>query len=135
MGMEYDASWSIDSEEDTMAKMESGVNARAIDFAKIGRLILSDESWNGEQVVWSAWIVESTKIDPINRVDKFGENIFYQNGWWVYGPNKTGRYTIAGWGHWEQYVFIFPDNNMIVLRFGKEIGDVDSHGIRSPRKS
>ncbi len=126
MGMEYDASWSIDSEEDAMAKMESGVNARAIDFAKIGRLMLSEGNWDGEQVVSSAWIAESTKIDPTNRVDKFGENIFYQNGWWVYGPNETDRYTIAGWGHLGQYLFIFPDQNMIVLRFGKEIGDVDS---------
>jgi CubicO group peptidase (beta-lactamase class C family) len=41
LGMEFDASWSIDSESGNMVKMESGLNARAIDYAKIGRLILN----------------------------------------------------------------------------------------------
>ena len=126
LGMEYDASWSIDSEEDGMAKMESGVNARAIDFAKIGRLLLSGGNWNGDQVVSKDWIEDSMEIDPANNVAKFGENIYYQNGWWIYGPTETDLYTVSGWGHLGQYLFIFPEENMLVLRFGKEIGKVNS---------
>jgi CubicO group peptidase (beta-lactamase class C family) len=38
LGMEYPASWSLDSQQCGMEKMESGLNARAIDFAKFGRL-------------------------------------------------------------------------------------------------
>src|SRR4030042_440402 len=34
LGMEYPATWSINQEEDGLEKMESGLNARAIDFAK-----------------------------------------------------------------------------------------------------
>ena len=126
MGMEYEASWSIDSEEDAMAKMESGINARAIDFAKIGQLLLSDGNWNGEQIVPKKWIADSKKIDPENRVSKIGENIYYQNGWWLYGPTETDKFTVSGWGHLGQYLFVFPDENMLVMRFGKEIGKVDS---------
>ncbi len=126
LGMAYDASWSIDSEEDGMAKMESGLNARAIDFAKIARLVLHKGNWNGEQIVSETWIEASMKIDPANNVPKFGDNVFYQYGWWVFAPTDTDRYAVSGWGHLGQYLYIFPDDNMIVIRFGKEIGKVDS---------
>ena len=126
LGMEYDASWSIDSEKDGMAKMESGVNARAIDIAKIGRLLLSGGYWNGQQVVSRDWIEDSMKIDPANNVAKFGENIYYQNGWWIYGSSEKDIYTVSAWGHLGQYLFVFPEDNMLVLRFGKEIGKVNS---------
>ena len=126
LGTEYDASWSLDSEEDGMAKMESGYNARAIDFAKIGRLILNQGKWDGEQIISAEWINNSTKIEPENLVAKFGDNVYYQNGWWVINPTTKDKYTVFGWGHLGQYLFVFPDDDMIVLRFGKEIGEVDS---------
>ncbi|MDO9084882.1 MAG: serine hydrolase [Anaerolineaceae bacterium] len=126
LGMEFDSSWSIDSETGNMEKMESGLNARAIDYAKIGRLILIDGNWNGEQIISSEWIKNSTKIEPKNNVEKIGENYFYQNGWWIIAPTTTDKYTIFAWGHLGQYLFIFPDDNTMVLRFGKEIGKVDS---------
>jgi CubicO group peptidase (beta-lactamase class C family) len=40
-------------------KMESGINARPIDFAKLGRLFLGGGSWNGEQVVPAPWVESS----------------------------------------------------------------------------
>jgi hypothetical protein len=33
---------------------------------------------------------------------------------------------VFGWGHPGQYLFVYPDNDMITLRSGKEIGEVDS---------
>ena len=124
--MEFDASWSIDSVADNMVKMESGLNARAIDYAKFGRLILNEGFWNGEQVVSSEWINNSTKIEPKNNVEKFGDDFFYQNGWWVIAPTDSDMYTVFAWGHLGQYLFIFPDENTMVLRFGTRIGKVDS---------
>lgn len=126
LGAEYDAFWNVDSEEGNMAKMESGFNARAIDFAKLGRLILKQGNWNGDQVISANWVEKSTKVDPQNIIEKFGENTLYQNGWWIYKPTATDKYTVFGWGHLGQYLFIFPDDNMLILRFGKEIGKVDS---------
>jgi CubicO group peptidase (beta-lactamase class C family) len=126
LGMEFDASWSIDSEEDNMVKMESGINARAIDFAKIGRLVLNNGLWGDEQIVSSVWLDRSLQIDSSNNVAKFGDSIFYQTGWWVYAPAGSDQFTIFGWGHLGQYLFIFPEEDMIVLRFGKKIGRVDS---------
>jgi CubicO group peptidase (beta-lactamase class C family) len=38
LGAEFAASWSLDSQEDGFEQMQSGINARAIDFAKFGQL-------------------------------------------------------------------------------------------------
>jgi CubicO group peptidase (beta-lactamase class C family) len=38
LGMEADGSWSLDSTQGGFEKMESGVNARARDFARFGML-------------------------------------------------------------------------------------------------
>jgi CubicO group peptidase (beta-lactamase class C family) len=40
LGMEAPATWSLDSSHDGVEKMERGLNARAIDFAKFARLYL-----------------------------------------------------------------------------------------------
>jgi hypothetical protein len=45
LGMEAPGSWSLNSDASRYEKMESGINARAIDFAKIGRLFLNNENW------------------------------------------------------------------------------------------
>lgn len=126
LGMEYEASWSVDSEESGMAKMESGLNARAIDFARIGRLVLEGGNWNGDQVVSAEWMEASTRIDPANRVPRLGEHIHYQLGWWVHAPSSGDEYVVFAWGHLGQYLFIFPEEDMLVLRFGRMIGKVDS---------
>lgn len=45
LGMEYPASWSLDSDAGGFAKMESGLNGRAIGYAKPGRLDLHGGRW------------------------------------------------------------------------------------------
>ena len=52
--MEFDGSWSLDSRG--FEKMESGINARAIDFVKFGRLYLNNGNWDGTQVLPADWI-------------------------------------------------------------------------------
>ncbi len=49
LGMEANGSWSLDSEESAFEKVESGINGRAIDFAKFGLLNLNRGEWNGKQ--------------------------------------------------------------------------------------
>ena len=47
LGMEFDGAWTLDSEAAGFEKMEAGLNARAIDFAKLGRLFLHEGEWDG----------------------------------------------------------------------------------------
>ncbi len=58
LGTEFDASWSLDSQKSGFEKMESGINARAVDYARFGLLYLHNGFWNGQQILPAAWIAE-----------------------------------------------------------------------------
>ena len=126
MGMEYAGSWSMDSEASGMTKMESGLNLRAIDFAKFGRLILNKGQWNNIQLISQDWITKSITIDPDHKLDDFGNELYYENCWWLYSKNGRTPYIIAASGHLGQFLYIFPEKNIIIVRMGKKQGNVDS---------
>ena len=58
IGMEYPATWSIDSEQDGFELTPILLNARAIDLAKFGRLYLNNGNWDGKQIVPEQWVVD-----------------------------------------------------------------------------
>ncbi len=126
MHMEFSGSWSLDSDESRMTKMESGLNIRAIDFAKLGRLVLNKGNWNGEQIISKNWLEASCIISSSNKVNEFGDEIYYQNFWWLFSKDHEKAYIISGWGHLGQYLYIFPEKNIIVVRMGKDVGKVKS---------
>jgi CubicO group peptidase (beta-lactamase class C family) len=45
LGAEADATWSLDSEDSGFEKMESGLNATPVDYARFGLLFLHDGEW------------------------------------------------------------------------------------------
>lgn len=114
--MEYDGSWSIDKKMDGLEKTFCCVNARARDFAKIGRLYLNNGNWNGKQIVSVKWVEESTKIDTTQ-----GSVKEYQYQWWL--PSTNGDFMAEG--ILGQYVYVNPNDNTIIVRMGKKNGRVD----------
>jgi len=123
LGMETPGSWSLDSNHSQFEKMASGINARAIDFAKFGRLYLNRGNWDGKQIIPSAWIEESTKPDMTSDPAEY-----YQYLWWVtmweMRPGEVHYRYVATGGH-GQYLHIFPEQQLIFVRFGKSTGGVD----------
>ncbi|MCC2647921.1 MAG: beta-lactamase [Nitrososphaeraceae archaeon] len=117
LGMEASASWSLDSDAHGFEKMESGINARAIDFAKIGRLFLNNGNWNGKQIISEIWVNESTRPDTITDPTQF-----YQYMWWVENAQKEGNYHFFAVGKYGQYIYVIPEKNMIIVRHGYESG-------------
>jgi CubicO group peptidase (beta-lactamase class C family) len=115
LGMEYDASWSIDRKKDGLEKTFCCINARARDFAKIGRLYLNKGNWNGKQIVKETWVNESTKVDTTA-----GSAWYYQYQWWL--PTKNGDFMAEG--ILGQFIYVNPSKNMIIVRLGKKHGDV-----------
>ena len=115
LGMEYDASWSIDRRENGMEKTFCCLNARARDFAKIGRLYLNKGNWNGQQIVSENWVKESTKVDRSE-----GSKRYYQYQWWL--PSDNGDYMAQG--ILGQYIYVHPEKNLIIVRLGKKQGNV-----------
>jgi CubicO group peptidase (beta-lactamase class C family) len=116
LGMEADGSWSLDSKEDGFEKMESGINGRAIDFAKFGSLYLNRGKWNGKQVVPASWVEESTRMDTTTDPADF-----YQDFWWVdvVRPER-GRFLARG--NYGQFIYVVPDKDLVIVRFGEDWG-------------
>ncbi|AWH86217.1 serine hydrolase [Flavobacterium album] len=116
LGMEYDATWSLDKKKDGLEKTFCCINARARDFAKLGRLYLNKGNWNGKQIVSSQWVKESTTPTPGNQE--------YTNQWWLNGDGSYSAKGILG-----QYIYVNPAKNLIIVRLGKNHGNTDWDGL------
>ena len=111
LGMEAPASWSLDRKDDkAIEKSFCCLQARAIDFAKLGRLYLNGGNWNGKQIVSKKWVEYSTHSDPSGN-----NKHFYNNNWGI-GPLKYGSYFAVGL--FGQYLYMYPEKNIIIVRFG-----------------
>jgi CubicO group peptidase (beta-lactamase class C family) len=121
LGMEAPASWSLDSEASGFEKMESGINARAIDFAKFGRLYLNNGSnWNGEQVISEKWIKTSTSANSTTD-----PSIEYQYGWWIYPSQEGVDNHFSARGNLGQVIYIVPEERLVIVRHGYDFGQVN----------
>jgi CubicO group peptidase (beta-lactamase class C family) len=116
MGMEADSSWSLDSNKDGFEKMESGVNARARDFARFGMLFAKEGSWEGRQLISREWVKESTR--PDTGTDPSQD---YQYFWWVNTPE--GKNHFSAQGNYGQYIYVAPEKDLVIVRLGKEEGE------------
>lgn len=117
LGMEYNGAWSIDHEGDGLEKTWCCLSATARDFAKFGRLYLNNGNWNGKQIVSRNWVEQSTKIDTSE-----GSAWNYQYQWWLVSKDSNAYMAI---GHLEQYVYIDPAKQLIIVRLGKSSGNLD----------
>jgi CubicO group peptidase (beta-lactamase class C family) len=114
--MEFDASWSLDRKKNGLEKTFCCINARARDYAKIGRLYLNKGKWNDKQIVSENWVAQSTKIDTTNN-----SSLRYQYQWWL--PSQTGDFIARG--ILGQYIYVNPEKNLIIVRLGKGLRQRD----------
>ena len=125
MGAEFPASWSLDSEQSGFEKMESGINARAIDFARFGLIFLHNGFWNGRQILPEEWVRESTEpLRPDPRTwETFPEwldyNGYYKYHWWGIN-NEDGTYDFHAEGRYGQIIYVAPRKDMVVVRLGAQ---------------
>jgi CubicO group peptidase (beta-lactamase class C family) len=95
--------------------MESGLNARAIDFAKLGLLYAHDGRWQGRQLVPRSWVRESTDVD-VSR----DPSLRYEYGWWT--PRRTRIQAFYAHGNKGQYLYVVPGSGLVIARFGSDYG-------------
>ena len=112
--MEYDASWSIDRKKNGLEKTFCCINARARDFAKIGRLYKNNGVWDDTQVVSQEWVEESTKLDTMD-----GSVNYYQYQWWLPTPGED----FMAQGILGQFVYVHPEKDLIIVRLGRKYGE------------
>ena len=130
LGMEFGGSWSIDSETSDFEKMETGVNARAIDFAKFGQLFLNGGAWNDQQVISQTWVAESTRpylpsdysaYYPADWFSGLPGQGYYQYMWWGTAVDPRS-YDFMAAGDRGQFIYVSPGNALVIVRNGIDYG-------------
>lgn len=125
MGAEFSATWSLDSEQFGFEKMESGLNVRAIDFARFGEIFLHNGLWNGHQILPREWVAQSTApADPDPREWQTFPNWpkvggYYGYHWWGL-TNSDGSYDFMARGQYDQLIYVAPRKNVVVVRMGNQ---------------
>lgn len=117
IGMEYDASWILDSQWSGFEKTQGGLNARAIDFAKFGRLYLRKGAWQDQRILPESWVVDSTQ-EEIPALEGIPDGFYYKYMWWGV-PQEYGESDYYAMGNYGQVIYLSPSKNLIILRFGE----------------
>lgn len=97
-------------------KLEKGFccfNARVHDYAKFAQLYLQKGKWNGMEIIPEAWVNFTTTQEAKNE-SKW--NFDFSNYWY---PSTDGKSDFTAQGYNRQIIYINPDKNLLILRFGK----------------
>ena len=126
LGAEHDALWNLDRKNGT-EKASCCFNSNARDFARIGQLVLNGGKWNGKQLVPELYLKEATA--PVAElIDKElnTPNRRYGYQWWYLNyKNYSIKYARGILG---QYIFVIPELNAVIVRFGHKRSDVKIDG-------
>jgi CubicO group peptidase (beta-lactamase class C family) len=114
LGADSDASWSLDSKRSGFEKMESGLNATALDYARFGLLFLHGGEWNGRRIVSREWVRAATRIHTATDYPNP-----YGYFWWIDGKRPDRSYAFGNYG---QYIYVDPHADVVVVRLGSDWG-------------
>ncbi len=116
LGMTYEGYVTLDSKKHRHARTFGGFALTARDMARFGQLMLHEGRWRGRQLVPS-WFIQALRTRDSQRW--FG----YRHSYWRSG------YEEANWQenkqHWAagflgQYIFIAPQEQVVIVRQGDE---------------
>lgn len=116
MGMEYDASFNVDSRKNNTIKAFCCFNARARDFAKFGKLYIQNGNWEGQQLISEEWVTKSVKYP----LDKDSHNDYYAYNWRVSPGGAFYARGLLG-----QFIYCDPKSNLVIVRLGDGYGKVN----------
>ena len=118
MGAKHPALWNTDTKRGD-EKAFCCINSNARDFARLGKLYLSQGNWNGTQLLDSNYVKEATSVS--NLLDEDGnKNLNYGYQFWI--ANRKGLDVYYTRGLWGQYVICIPEKDMIIVRLGRNYG-------------
>ena len=120
LGAEADATWNLDSERSGFEKLESGVNARRVDYARFGQLFLHKGEWHGRRILSEDWVRAATGAESTTDSAYYHG---YRYFWWL-DVERPGRFYAMG--KYGQYIYVAPDANTVVVRLGRNsrVGNV-----------
>jgi CubicO group peptidase (beta-lactamase class C family) len=120
LGFVNDAIWSLDH-EDGDEKAYCCISSNARDFARLGSLYLHGGNWHGKQILDSSYIRQA--LSPNELINRDGEKVnYYGYHIWLI-PDYKGKKYYYFRGILGQYVIIMPEENMVIVRLGKKLGE------------
>jgi CubicO group peptidase (beta-lactamase class C family) len=116
--MAADGSWSLDSQASGFEKMESGLNARAVDFAKLGLLVAHDGAFRGRQLLPQGWVQDLTRVSTGGgSVPASGSYRFF---WWTQDDRQPPA--VFARGKYGQHLYVVPASDLVLVRLGRDAG-------------
>jgi CubicO group peptidase (beta-lactamase class C family) len=109
--------WPSDTQGVTFGGFD--LQLRPIDMAKFGYLFLNDGLWDGEQIVSSEWVHNTT-----TTVSTLSPTRGYSRQWWTM-PDIGVSFTAGMYG---QYIFVAPEEDIVaVFTSGYGPSDIDEN--------
>lgn len=100
-----------------------GLSLRPRDLAKLGYLYLKNGLWNGQRVISSKWVSDSTRA----VIPKAHTNRRYDYGylWWEKEIHQHGHLlkVYFAWGVGGQYLFVVPQLDLVCVMTGGNYKD------------
>ncbi len=112
LGMEKNALWTTD--QNGMEKTFCCIYSNALDFAKLGQLLLDGGKVGDRQIIDSTYI--QRMISPTEK----SQNA-YGYGVWINNDNPTHYYQYLGM--LGQYIIVVPEKKLIIVRLGNNQND------------
>ena len=111
LGMQNNALWQVDDNDNRLAKSYCCIASNALDFARFGRLFKDKGNWNGQQ------ILDSTFVDLATNRRFEGEPYGY--GFWI--SDHLNKHIFVMRGILGQYVITIPEDDLIIVRLGHQL--------------
>lgn len=106
LGMEFPAKWTTD--ERGLEKAFCCIHATALDFAKIGQLILNEGRWNDRQIISKDYCRKM--LAPTEQNSAFGYGVWADDDYIL-------RHRFF-YGFLGQFIVIIPEQKMVIVKTG-----------------
>jgi CubicO group peptidase (beta-lactamase class C family) len=119
IGTEADAAWFLDAEGFELAHF--GFNAVLRDYARLGRLLAHDGTWEGQQIIPAQWMIDATTVRPSDAYLAPGRTSPTSNGYgyllWLLPGNRRQFALIGAFG---QYILVDPGSKLVMVQTALE---------------
>jgi CubicO group peptidase (beta-lactamase class C family) len=130
IGAEADASWAVDGGGQEIAFC--CVNATLRDYARFGRLLAHDGTWEGRQLVPQQWLLDATTVKPADNhlLPKVATPYFgYGYQIWIL-PGEQRRFALLGIR--GQFILVDPSSKLVMVHTAVRQKPSEPGSLREP---
>lgn len=123
MEMNDDVLYTMDSRKHRNLRAFGGMAVTSRDLLRFGAMLLHKGVWNGKQIV------------PADFIENISQRDIFHDKWWGYtncfwlnsylDRNYLDMQDYHAGGFHGQFVFVSPESNVVIIRTGKENGDIE----------